>query len=277
MASLRFLTAGLLLAIWVMYSKGFRVTRKQLLDNAVIGALLLLGGNGVVSWAEVSVPSGITTLIVSFNPVITVLVEWLVLVIGRNSKKGSAPTLLTIVGLLLGMAGLSLLVGPSLFDVGEGKLEVLPVCALVVACLFWTLGSLYSKYTRDPAESMTGSSLQMLFGGLWLGLFAIAVGEPATTDWSQVSNRSLVAWLYLVVAGSLIAYTTYLWLLKHCTPTLVSTYAYVNPIVAVILGWLILDEVFNLRIALAASVIIVGVGLISYSKSKKDSRQSGKN
>ena len=273
MASMRFFAAGMALSVYVAMTSGFKMNRQQFRDNAIIAALLLLGGTGIVSWAEKSIPSGITTLIVSLNPIFTVLADWAFLRWSGDRTPGKAPNLFTFLGLFLGIVGLAILVGPSLFEEGATHLDLFPVIALMVACMFWTIGSLYSRYARNPVEPLAGSAVQMLMGGVWILLMSFGVGELGTLEVEKFSMPSILAWLYLVIAGSLLAFTTYLWLMKHSSPTMVSTYAYINPIVAVFLGWWLLNEPLNARIFLAAAIIISGVALMTIAKGRALAKQ----
>jgi drug/metabolite transporter (DMT)-like permease len=268
MASARFLVAGSLITGWIAITRGFKTTRRQWFDNAIIGGLLLLGGNGMVSWAEQKVPSGIATLIVSLGPLFIVLLDWAVLSFGRDKTKGTKPTFATFIGIALGIIGLAVLVGPQLGE-GAGHLDPWSVAGLVLACFSWSAGSIYSRYAKNPAEPFTGSAMQMLTGFVWLLVVSVLAGEPQHFHFANVSGRSLFAWGYLIVAGSLIGFTTFVWLMKHSTPARVSTYAYVNPIVAVFLGWLLAHEPVGPRMFVAAGIIIAGVAIITATKNKK--------
>jgi drug/metabolite transporter (DMT)-like permease len=276
MAGVRFVVAGTLIAGFLAITRGFKAKPHQWRDNAIIGGFLLLGGNGLVSWAEQKVPSGIATLMVSVGPLFIVLLDWLVHAVAKDGRRGTRPTALTFVGLALGFFGLVLLVGPSVWEAGAGHLDSGRVLALIGACLFWGIGSLYTRYARDPAEPFTGSAMQMLCGGCWLLLVSLLSGEPFHFNLAAVSARSLGAWAYLVVFGSLVAFTTFVWLMKHSTPARVSTYAYVNPIVAVFLGWLVLHEPVSPRIFVAATIIIAGVALITMAKNRNLPAGSGR-
>lgn len=269
MAGVRFLVAGGIMAGVLALTRGFKATPQQWRDNAIIGGFLLLGGNGLVSWAEQKIPSGIATLMVSVGPVFIVLLNWLVLVVAKDGQRGTRPTLLTFLGLGLGFVGLALLVGPNVVDGGVGHLDSMGLVALLAACLFWGIGSLFTRYARDPAEPFTGSAIQMICGGGWLLLVSVLAGEPFHFDPAAVSARSIIAWVYLAGVGSLIGFTTFVWLMKHSTPSKVSTYAYVNPIVAVFLGWLVLHEPVSPRIFVAAAVIVAGVAIITLAKTRK--------
>ncbi len=262
MAGARFVVAGSILTLLLTAMGRFRATTAQWGRNAIIGLLLLLGGNGLVSWAEQTVPSGVATLIVSLNPLMMVLAEW---VLFRRSKgqMGASPGWITFVGLAMGFLGLGILVGPSLGRTDTAGLDPWRVGAILFACITWTIGSMLSRYSSQPADPFTSSAIQMLCGGIWLLIAGGMLGESTMVQWSAFSTRSLWAWAYLVVAGSLVAFTTFAWLMKRASPTLVSTYAYVNPIVAVFLGWLLLDEKLDGQIFLSASTIILGVALIT--------------
>ena len=269
MAGARFLLAGALIAGFITFTRGFKAKPHHWRDNAVIGAFLLLGGNGLVSWAEQRIPSGIATLMVSIGPLFIVLLDWLVLAVFKDGQRGTKPTRLIFVGLALGFLGLALLAGPNVMETGVDHLDGLRVMALIGACLFWSIGSLCTRYARDPAEPLTGAALQMICGGGWLLLVSLLTGEPFHFDVAAVSIRSMGAWAYLVVFGSLIGFTTFVWLMKHSTPAKVSTHVYVNLVVAVFLGWLVLHEPVSPRIFVAATVIIAGVALITLAKNKK--------
>jgi drug/metabolite transporter (DMT)-like permease len=268
MAGARFLLAGTLLAGYIAVTRGFRATPRQWFDNSLIGALLLLGGNGLVSWAEQRIPSGIATLIVSLGPLFIVLLDWAVHAFGSDKTQGTKPGWATFAGLGLGICGLALLVGPSLGQ-GTSQLDPWRVGGLVLACFSWSAGSIYTRYARKPAEPFTASAMQMLAGSGWLFLASLLLGEPRHFALAAVSARSVFAWAYLVVAGSLIGFTTFVWLMKHSTPARVSTYAYVNPIVAVFLGWQIAHEPVGPRMFAAAIIIIAGVAIITTAKNKK--------
>ena len=267
MASMRFIVAGGLLTLWIACTGGFRATARQWFDNTLIGGLLLLGGNGLVCWAEQKVPSGIATLIISVSPLFIVLLDWLMLVVGQDATRGTRPTIATFVGLTLGFLGLALLVGPDLGN-QVGSLDPWRVGGLVLACLSWGAGSIYTRYARQPAAPFTGAAIQQLTGSVWLLIVSIGMGEPGHFHFAAVTGRSWLAWAYLVTAGSLVGFTTFVWLMKHSTPARVSTYAYVNPVVAVFLGWLVLHESVSPRIFVAAGMIITGVAIITVAKNK---------
>ena len=275
MSGFRFLVAAAVLISLIMATRGLRFTWAQLRYNALVGGCMLLGGNGLVSWAEQEVSSGIATLVVSLSPLFLVLLDWAALG-ASHGKVGNRPALLTFVGIAVGCAGLVLLVGPDMLSTEAQSNNPWRMLALVMACFFWAAGSLMTRYAREPLEPFTGAALQMFWGGVWLVTTGLAVGEGVGLDVRTFTLNSILAWAYLVVAGSLVAFTTYIWLMKHYSPALISTYSYVNPIVAVFLGWLVLDETINSRIFAASAIIVLGVALITISRSQASRKLAAK-
>jgi len=235
-----------------------RPTAKQWCDHAIVGTCLLLGGNAVVAWAEQTVPSGLTTLMLGASPLIMVLMEWL-------RPGGTRPSTGLWLGFAVGLVGLALLLGPGAMPTGM-RPPVLSVSALLFASVSWWAGSLYSKHAHSGAEPMMAAAIQMVCGSVVMLLTGAIVGEVPRVHLADITARSWIAWSYLVVIGSLVAFPVYVWLLKHSTPARVSTYAYVNPVVAVILGWAVLNEPLTPRIALAAAVIVGAVAIITTQK-----------
>lgn len=268
MAATRFAVSGALLYGFLWLTKKIRPTAKQWRDNTIVGGFLMLGGNGLVCWAEQTVPSGIATLLVSAGPFAVVLLDWAIHAADPQKKRGSRPTLPVWVGLALGFSGLALLVGPDVAH-GTGGLTFLTVGALIAATWLWSAGSLYGRYATEPAEPFTASAIQMVTGSGWLFLASLLAGEPTTLTLAAFTPKAVGAWAYLTLVGSLVGFTAFVWLMKHSTPAKVYTYTYVNPIVAVFLGWLILHETVNSRIFVASAVIIAGVALITISKTRK--------
>jgi drug/metabolite transporter (DMT)-like permease len=264
LAGVRFIVAGAVLYAWLAFKGRARATPRQWLDNLVIGALLLVCGNAVVTWAEVKIPSGITTLLISINPLLMVLFEWL-------SPKGIRPTWVTFAGVALGFCGLLLLVGAG---AGGVALDPWSCAGIMFACVCWSFGSIYSRHARNPADPMMAATLQMLLGGILMLVIGQCRGETTGFHLHDLTSRSIAAWAYLVVAGSLIAFPAYLYLLKHSTPARVSTYAYVNPVVAVFLGWLILSEPITGRTFVAAAIIIAAVAIITTQKARAAAKKT---
>jgi drug/metabolite transporter (DMT)-like permease len=255
MAATRFLLAGMLLYGWARLRGGERPTLLHWRSAAIVGGLLLMGGNGGVVWAQQHVPTGLTALLVASVPVWMVLLDG----IGRGWRRPATQVLL---GIGLGLAGVALLVGPGRFA-GASAVDPLGALVLVLASLCWATGSLYSRRARLPASPLLGTAMEMLAGGALLLLAGLLTGEAAKLDLGAASPKSLLAVGYLVVFGSLVGFTAYIWLLRVTRPALVATYAYVNPVVAVFLGWAFAGEPLSARTLLAAAIIIGGVVLIT--------------
>jgi drug/metabolite transporter (DMT)-like permease/mannose-6-phosphate isomerase-like protein (cupin superfamily) len=254
MASSRFLIAGGLLFALVRRSAMERPTWAHWRSAAVVGGLLLLGGNGLVTWAEQTVPSGVAALLVTTVPIWMVLLHWM-------RRDGARPTLAEGLGVILGFVGVILLIGGN--DLGDGTpLDRLGALALVLASLSWAFGSLHARRAALPKSPLLATSMQMLCGGFLLAIFGIAQGEAGQLLTANVSTASVLALLYLVVFGSLVGFTAYSWLLRVTTPAKVGTYAFVNPMVAVLLGCTIGQEPFSSRFVVASGVIILGVIII---------------
>ena len=260
-AGVRFLASGLILVIWQRSAGSPMPTRKQWISTGIIGTLLLLGGNGLVAWAEQTIPSGIAALIIASVPMF--------LVIGEAIRpNGVKPNWQGIVGLLIGFVGIFILVGPSEISGSAMKLNPLGVVALLSACLFWATGSIYSKTADLPKSSLMNTGAQMLIGSISLFIVSGLSGELSGWNIADVSSRSIYGLLYLTFVGSLVGFASYGWLLQNAPISLVSTYAYVNPIVAVLLGVWLADEVLEPRIWLATAIIIGSVIFINSTRPK---------
>ena len=256
MAALRYLAAGAMLYAWSRLRGAPRPRLVHWRPAVALGGLLLLLGNGGVVWAEQRVSSGLAALLVSTEPLWIVLFVWM-----RDHGRPAGRVLL---GLLLGLAGLVLLVRPG----STGGIDPLGIAAVMVASVSWAWGSLYSQRAKLPPSPLLGTAMQMLGGGGLLLLASALTGEPARFHLAAVSMRSALSLGYLVVFGALIAFTAYVWLLRVAPPVLVSTYAYVNPLVAVFLGWAVAGEPITRGTLIAAAVILAGVALISSSQGR---------
>jgi drug/metabolite transporter (DMT)-like permease len=255
MAAVRFLMAGSLLFAWSALRAPRWPTRAEWKAAFIVGGLLLLGGNGAVVWAEQHVASGIVALLIAVTPAWMVLLHWL----WQGSKR---PGRRTVAGLVLGFGGIALLVGPSAMA-GAGSLHLGGVMVVMLGSLSWATGSIYSRRAPLPPGALYGTGMQMLAGGVLLLVAGTVTGEFARLDLAAVSTRSVAALLYLTVFGAIIGYSAYVWLLQHVAPGRVATYAYVNPIVAVLLGWALAGEALTPRMAVAAAVIVAGVAMIT--------------
>jgi drug/metabolite transporter (DMT)-like permease len=220
----------------------------------ISGFLLLFVGNGGVSWAEQIVPSGIAALLVATVSLWLVLVEWL-------RPGGTRPVGKVLLGILIGFAGMLLLVGPASWGVGQ-PVSLMGAGILVFASLAWACGSLYAKHGEMPASPVMGVALQCLVGGTTLLLVGMFTGEFHLLHFAAVTWRSWLALSYLIVFGSGIGFSAYIYVLHHSTPARVGTYAFVNPVVALLLGWLFAGETLALRTFLAAAVILTSVILV---------------
>jgi len=267
MAGARFLLAGGVLFAFLKLRGAAWPTAHQWRINAIIGTFLLLGGNGLVVWAEQWVPSGITALLIGVSPLFFVLLEW-------AWPGGSRPTALTFAALLTGFAGVAWLAAPW-EKPAQGGLHPVGVIAILAACLFWSLGSIYSRHAKHGADPFLASALQMLGGGAALTLTALVHGDFGQLNVAGIAPRAWVAFAYLVCAGSLVGFSTFVWLMKHSTPARVSTYAYVNPVVAVILGWLLLGEPIGPRTLVASAIIVTAVAIITVQKNKPVAKPKG--
>jgi drug/metabolite transporter (DMT)-like permease len=259
MAGVRFIIAGAILLLWSrIRERDGGPSAQDWLTGLVSGALLLLGGNGAVVWAEQRVPSGIAALLVAIVPLWMVLLDWL-------RPGGRRPASLVFVGLASGLVGLGLLVGPEALQ-GGGPIDIAGAGVLVLGSLSWAIGSLYTQHAPKPSSPNRGSGAQMFAGGFCLLVVALATGEGAQLDLAHASTRSLLGFAYLVTFGSLIGFTAYAYLLAHTTAAKAATYAYVNPVVAVLLGWAFANEPVTARTLVAAAVILAGVAIITVAR-----------
>jgi drug/metabolite transporter (DMT)-like permease len=253
LAGLRHLTAGLLLFAWMRLRGTPAPEPRHWRSAAIIGGLLLLGGNGLVTWAEQRVPSGLAAIIVASVPI------WMTVLDGIQNRE--RPHGVVIVGLALGLAGLAFLIAPGRLA-GGSRVDPLGAAALLTAALLWAVGSLASRRAALPSSTLLAVSMEMIAGGAILLATASLAGEWRGFALAAVSQRSLLSLAYLIVAGSLLGFSAYIFLLGATTPARVSTYAYVNPVVAVFLGWAIAREPVTPRTLLAAAVIVGAVALI---------------
>jgi drug/metabolite transporter (DMT)-like permease len=256
MAAARFTIAGVLL-YGLMRARGRPAPSRSHWRSAIVVGVLLLGvGGGGVTWAEQRVPSGVAALIVATVPVWMVVFDWL-------RPGGLGPSLRVVAGLALGLAGIALLVLAGQSDFSATRIDLLGAGVLLLSALSWAFGSILSRALPVPASALQLTSMQMIAGGCLLFVASVLSGEPARLDPGAVTPRSLMALGYLVVFGSWVAYGAYVWLLRATTPAVVSTYAYVNPAIAVLLGWAFADETLDRWMLLAMAVTIGGVALIT--------------
>lgn len=261
MAGTRFLVAGSLLYLVMRVRGEAAPSFLQWRSATVVGVLMLVVGNGGVTWAEQVVPSGITSLLVATVPLWMVLLDWLW---HGNTK----PNARVVTGLALGIIGMLILIGPSNLSSGTA-FDLAGIGVLVVATLGWSFGSLYSKIAPLPQSPFLATAMEMLAGGAVLVILGALTGEPASLHPDALSARSVLSFAYLVVFGSLVGFTAYIWLLRVTTSARVATYAYVNPVIAILLGWALAGESLTMQSFLAALIILAAVVLIVTNPSKK--------
>ena len=258
MAGFRFLVAGSILYAWRRLSGDAPARPVHWRSAAIVGLFLLLGGNGGVVWAEQRVVSGVAALMVGASPLWMILIDWV---------RGTArPSWVVVVGVLVGFAGIAVLVGPAELTGLHGSIDPLGAVVLLLASIFWAIGSLYSRKAELPSSALLGTAMEMLTGGAALALVGTLSGEWARLNLSAVTLPSLLGLGYLIIFGSLVGFTAYTWLLRVAPTTLVSTYAYVNPVVAILMGNLLAREPLTPRILLAAAVIVGAVALITFTQ-----------
>lgn len=254
LAGTRHLATGVILYPLLRAKTGIRPTAAHWRTAAVTGALLLFLGNGAVCWAEQLVPSGLTALLVAMVALWLVIIEWL-------RPGGVRPAARVIAGLILGFGGLALLVGPANLG-GSGRANPLGTVVLVFASFSWACGSLYSKHGQMPSSPLLGAAMQSLVGGAVLWIVGLLVGEGRSLHPGAVTLRSWLGLAYLIVCGSCLGFTAYIYLLKRSSPARVGTYAFVNPVVALFLGWAVAGEALTLRTGIAAAIILTAVVVV---------------
>jgi len=256
MAGVRFVLAGIIMYA-IAWSQGIgKSSWANWRTSLIIGACLLLAGNGGVTISEKYIDSGLAAVIVAIVPIYIVLLGW---------ATGMAPKPTPIVWLALvgGFVGVGVLFGPALrFSSNDGRHPAIGISILLVSSFIWSVGSLYSRVAKHTASPFLTAAQQMLCGGMLLLFTGIATGELRHLHPNSISMLSVASFIYLVIIGAVVGYTAYIWLLRHCEPAKVATYAYVNPIVAVLLGALFAGETVTVRTVIAACLIIGSVALV---------------
>ena len=249
----RYLLAGAVLYAWARARGTSPPTRREWGGAAITGALLFVCGTGALVWAEQFLPSGVAALVVATEPMSFVLIEAM--------RRRRRPHGVILAGLALGSGGLLVLVGPGTLFGGE-RFHLAACLVLVAGTFAWAWGSLFSRGSRLPFSPVMATAATLVCGGTLLAVLGLATGELSEFDPAAVSMRSVLATVYLLVFGSIIGFSAYLWLLRVSTASRVSTYAYVNPIVAVLLGWALAAEPLTPRVLVAAVIIVSAVSLI---------------
>lgn len=264
MAGIRFLVAGALLYGFVVVKEKRQPKLIEWRDTTIIGTLLLLGGNGLVVIAEKTIPSSIAAIVIATVPLWMIVIAWLL-------KSQIKPNRSTLIGTLIGFIGVVILMFPS--HQAHLHFDTFGLLLTLLAAILWSLGSIYSQKAILPTSVMLSTAMQMLSGGLVLIIVATLFGEWQQFHIETLSSRSLFAFAYLVFIGSLVGFSAYVWLLKNASPYLASTYAFVNPLVALCLGYFFADEVLSVKALLATVLIISAVVIITLSKAKKRSHK----
>ena len=261
MGGLRWTAAGCLLISILKIRGELLPARGTWPFQAVLGVLLIGFGNGGVVWAEQSVPSGLTAVLVSSTPFWMIGIEQLM-------PDGERITLRHVLGLLIGFCGIVVLVWPEI-RVGESRGFLVGVLATQLACVGWALGSVYARRRRKDENVLAGVALQMVAAGVCLSVLALATGEWASLRFTQ---RTSTAVLYLLFMGSIVGFSAYAYALKHLPIATVSLYAYINPVIAVLLGTVVLREPFSARIAVAGAVVLAGTAIVRSTESRANVR-----
>jgi len=251
--------AGAAIFAWV-YWRGYRPTPREWRASLVLGIFYFVISHGLLHWAETIVPSGLAALLIASESIWIAILSTAIL---REERL----TLKTAGGLLLGMVGVGLLIRP---ETGSGHGRMLLGCvAIVISAITWSCGVIYSRSPALPKNPVARAGMAAMTGAALLFVGSAVTGEIAHAHWQAFSARSIWALLYLIVFGTIVAFTTYTWLLDHCSPTLVSTHTYANPIIAVLLGWLLAGETLNSRVLLAGAVTLAAVFLVSKGTGEK--------
>src|SRR5215216_1138919 len=258
-AYIRFLISGAILFLWRRAAGDSVPTTANWKSTAIVGTLLLLGGNGLVALAEKNIPSGIAALVISTSPF------WLVLFESLRAG-GTKPNWQSILGLIVGFSGVFILIGPAEITGSGQHLHTASVIMLLIAPFLWSLGSIYARGADMPRSTLMSTGMQMLTGSVSLFIVSLLTGELSGFSLGQVSTSSWWGLIYLITFGSLVGFVSYGWLLHNAPVSLTSTYAYVNPVVAVFLGWLLANEELNARIGIASVIIIGSVIFINVTR-----------
>ncbi|MEI8216274.1 MAG: EamA family transporter [Eubacteriales bacterium] len=260
LAGFRFLIAGIILYVYATLRGASKPTFENWKTSGIIGALLLLGGNGIVCWAEQTVPSGIAALLIATVPL------WIML-IGFFGREKTRHSFGSMAGVALGLVGIAILVLPNmLYQQSNSSIDPIGLFAIIFASFSWSLGSLYSRKATHHSSALLSNGMQMILGGIFLLIVAYFMGDFSNFHIQNVSIRSMLGFWYLVIFGSIIAYSSFIWLLKNTEPLWVSTYAFVNPVVAVFLGYFLAGEVLGLNSIISSIIIILSVVIITVFK-----------
>lgn len=261
MIGIRSLSAGIILYFISRFKSKEKIKRENILPLFTIGAMFFLFGHGLLAWAQQFVPSGMSAVLVASEPLWVIGIEWLFLRDTRVKSRG-------IFGLVLGFGGIVYLISATT-GVSTSNNDFLGSAFIVAGALSWGGGAVYSRVAKIPRSPMLSSGLELIFGGVLVLIASFILGEPAQFQLNQVTLKSLFGLLYLIVFGSVIAFSAYVWLLGHTSVTRISTHTYVNPVVAVFLGWLIANEQITTALLIATVIIIISVYFVLYDQYKE--------
>ena len=258
MMGIRHSVAGILVFVWARWKGASAPQLKQWWWAAIAGSLLFLGGHGILAWAEQKVPSGLAALLCATLPLWTVLLARVDATKPRLGMKACA-------GILLGFVGVALLIGP---DALRQRLDVLAAAGVLSSALLWAVGTSYTRRVDLSSSKILSAAMQMICGGLLLLIAGVSSGEGGRIRLQELTARSVFSLAYLIVFGSIVAFTVYTWLVSVSSPSMVSTYAYVNPVIAVFLGWALASEALGIRTLMATAVIVAGVIMVTTRRKK---------
>jgi drug/metabolite transporter (DMT)-like permease len=256
-ASFRHLIAGGLLFGWCWW-RGLRPTRQQWFASIVLGVLFFLIGHGTLHWAQQTLPSGMAAFLIATEPIFVAMI--------LTATRRTRITPMLLVGLLLGLFGVALIIGG---DLQTDRSHMLSIFAVLIGTASWSIGMVYSRSAALHPDDRMAAAMSLLAGAVMLFLGGFVTGEAAELDLNLVSMKSLLALGYLAIAGSLVAYSAYFWLLSRFPPTLVATHTYVNPLVALVLGWSIAGEVLTGRFVFGGIVVIAAIALVGRATSRE--------
>ena len=256
-ASFRHLIAGGLLFGWCWW-QGLRPTRQQWLASIVLGVLFFVIGHGTLHWAQQTLPSGVAAFLIATEPI------FVAIILATTRRTRINPTLL--IGLLLGLVGVALFIGA---DLQTGRSQMLSSIAVLIGTASWSIGMVYSRSASLHPDDRMAAAMSLLAGAVMLFVTGMVTGEATNFDLALVSVKSLLALGYLTIAGSLIAYSAYFWLLSRFPPTLIATHTYVNPVVALVLGWAFAGEVLTARYVVGGLVVIAAIALVGRATARE--------
>ncbi len=261
MASMRFLLAGTVLFTIAKLNGVPNPTWREWRSTAILGALLLFVANSGLVWAEKRIASGLVALIVAIVPLWMVMIDWM--------WGGARPTRAVVTGVIVGFGGIVFLIGPEQIFAKNADTDLLASLVVVMCSLSWSIGSIYSRHATLPNNSTMTTAAEMLSGGVLIGLLALVHGDWGQIDPAEVSFKSGASLIYLAMFGSVVAFSAYVWILRVSTPARVATYAYVNPVVALFLGWALAGEEITSRTIIAAGIILGAVFIITMYRNRK--------